>query len=136
MFLFYVGTTEAKHFSVSPLFCVYGWVCMCLCSFISRISNSISYPETFLGGSLLFSALPAGPGKKLSSLSPSPTPVSLFSSYLMSHLLQQNTHPPKGLRLSYSISLVPLISNPPKIHFAPHPPLPLLLAVLTSCHAI
>lgn len=37
----------------------------------------------------------------------------------MSHLLQQNTHTPKGLRLSYSISLVPLISNPPKNTFCP-----------------
>lgn len=81
------GVTEAMQFSVSLLFCVYGCVCM---SYVLLFHVSQTASQTWKslcvcvgGGSLLFPVPPAGPGKRLSSLSPSPTSVSFFSSYLV-----------------------------------------------------
>lgn len=134
------GVTEAMQFSVSLLFCVYGCVCMSYV-LLFHISQTASQTRKYLcvcvggGGVALGSCAPCW-SRQTAEL---PVTISnlcflLFLISSMSHLLQQNTHTPKGLRLSYSISLVPLISNPPKNTFCA--PLSPSLQCLTSCHAI
>ena len=76
-------------------------MCVSVCVFfISRSKQQLKPQEVVqsLRGPLSLRELPAGPGKRLSSLSPSPTCVSFLSSYLIwvTHTQRKHTHP-KGL---------------------------------------
>lgn len=95
-FSFYIGRTEAMHFSVSSV-CMAVYACVYVHSFLV-FQTASQTQKPFSGGSFLFPVLPAGPSKRLSSLSPSPTPVSFFSSYIVWVTCSNKIHtPPKGL---------------------------------------
>lgn len=61
-------------------------LCVRACVFLILLSKQQLKPQEVvqsLRGPLSLPKLPAGPGKRLSSLSPSPTCVSFLSSYLI-----------------------------------------------------
>lgn len=101
-------------------------VCTCVCVFNFSSKQQLKPWEVVQPhrGLLSLPVLPAGPGKRLSSLSPSPTCVSFLSSYLVrvTHTQRKYTHP-KGLGCPVSSHFLSAFDpQPSQKYIAPTPP--------------